>query len=157
MVFLHAGQGYATLRGSIFCGRSAGHVVFELLLRPLLEVKNQWKNTDADEVVIKGEYVEQEAKPGAAECPVCQAVVAGDSNGHLDRCLGTGRMEGEREGRAAGGGRGEEEGRREAQEGLRAGRPGRGGARTELRPDQGWGGEGTKEEMPVSPSDHGLE
>jgi len=39
MVFAHVASNYFTLKGSTFCGRSASHVVFDKVVRPLLEKK----------------------------------------------------------------------------------------------------------------------
>jgi len=37
MVFAHVASNYFTLKGSTFCGQSASHVVFDKVVRPLLE------------------------------------------------------------------------------------------------------------------------
>ena len=66
MVFLRTGPNYCIIQGHIFCGRSAGHVVFEELIRPLLEgdataMKKEVKEVQtatgdlADELMVKVE------------------------------------------------------------------------------------------------------
>ena len=48
-VFVHSGQNYFTIKGQIFCGRSAAHVVFENMIRPMLEGKINVKNEIKEE------------------------------------------------------------------------------------------------------------
>merc|ERR1719397_1545682 len=61
MVFAHVASSYFTLKGSTFCGRSASHVVFDKVVRPLLEKKM----ADVDLVVKKKEVQEEEDQANA--------------------------------------------------------------------------------------------
>lgn len=78
MAFMTIGTGHCTTKGEMFCGRSAGHVVFEKLIRPLLEgdvtvmekrgkevqVAWVWKKAAESAVTCKDDGTgEQETKP----------------------------------------------------------------------------------------------
>lgn len=56
VVFVHVARSHFTVKGSIFCGRSASHVVFEKILKPLLEnrisIKNEVKEEQMSAAII---------------------------------------------------------------------------------------------------------
>ena len=57
-VFVHSGQNYFTIKGQIFCGRSAAHVVFENMIRPMLEGKINIKNEIKEEPKIMAAIID---------------------------------------------------------------------------------------------------